>query len=106
MSYMYPTNFSGCITPCKEIAYLRQTQNKHETMKNVYHKKKWNVGLLQLHVDLPHTPLTTSKHNDKSEKDYVKIKLRRDPTSENSYPYEFKMALFYNGYREDVFVRS
>ena len=75
-------------------------------MKNVYHKKKWNVGLLQLHVDPPHTPLTTSKQNDKLEKDYVKMTLRRDPKSENSDPYEFKMALLYNGYREDFFVRS
>ena len=75
-------------------------------MKKVCHKKKWNVGLLQLHVYPPHTPLTTSKHNDKSEKDFVKMKLRRDPTSENLDLYEFKMALLYNGYREDFFVLS
>ena len=67
-------------------------------MKNVSHKNKWNAGLVHLHVDPPPTPLITSKHDNKSEKDFVTMKLRRDPTSENSDPYEFKMALFYNGY--------
>ena len=75
-------------------------------MKKVSHKKNWNVGLLQFHVEPPPTPLTKIQHDDKSEKDFVKMTLRRDPTSENSDPYELKMALFYNGYREDVFVRS
>ena len=32
-----------------------------------------------------------------SDKDYVKLKLSRDPTLENSDLYEFKMALFENG---------
>ena len=75
-------------------------------MKNFYHKNKWNVGLVQLHVEPPTTPLITSKHNDKSEKDFVEMKLCWDPTSENLDLYEFKMALFYNGDQEDFFVRS
>ena len=75
-------------------------------MKNVSHYKKWNAGLVQLQVDTPHTPLITSKHDDNSEKDFVKMKLRRDPMSENSNPYEFKMALFYSIYRGNLFVRS
>ena len=75
-------------------------------MKKIYHYKKWNAGLVQLHVEPPHIPLIKSKYDDMSEKDFVKMKLRRDPTSENSDPYEFKMALFYNIYRGNVFVRS
>ena len=31
-----------------------------------------------------------------SEKDYVKIKMCRNPTSENSDMYEFRMSLFEN----------
>ena len=50
--------------------------------------------------------LLKGKHDDKSENDSVKMKLRRDPTSENSDLYEFKTALLYNGYRGDCFVPS
>ena len=46
-------------------------------------------------------PIITSKNDDKSEKDFVEMKLHRDPTSENLDVYEFKMTLFYNGDRED-----
>ena len=60
------------------------------TMKNVFHKKKCNVGVVQLHVDPPPPPLIKSKHDDKLEKDFVNIKLRRDPTSEKLDRYEFK----------------
>ena len=73
-------------------------------MKNVSIEKKWNAGLVQLHVEPPPTPMIKSKHNDKS--DLFEMKLRRDPTSENSDLYESKMALFYNGYQEDSFVCS
>ena len=38
-----------------------------------------------------------SNNNEKSDKDLVKIKLRRDPRSENSDFYEFKMVLFDSG---------
>ena len=75
-------------------------------MKNVSHKKKWNTGLVQFHMDPPLINLEKGKHGDKLENDFVKIKLHRDPSSENSDLYEFKMALFYNGYREDIFFRS
>ena len=57
------------------------------TMKKVSHKKKWDVGVLQLHVEPPRTPQIKSKHDDKSDKDFVKIKLRRDPTSEKTVLY-------------------
>ena len=70
-------------------------------MQKVSHKNKWNAGLLQFHMEPPPTPLVKRKNNDKSENDFVKMKLRRDPTSEDLDLYEFKMALFYNGYQED-----
>ena len=41
--------------------------------------------------------LIKSKNDAKSDKDSVKIKLRRDPTSEKSDLYKFKMDLFNNG---------
>ena len=75
-------------------------------MQNIYHKKKRKAGLLQLHVDSPPITLKKGKHDDKPEKDFGKIKLRRDPTSENSDLYESKMALLYNGDQEDCFVCS
>ena len=58
------------------------------------------------HVEPLPTPLIKREHDDKSEKDFVEMKLCGDPTSENPDLYEFKMALFYNGYQEDVFVPS
>ena len=42
-------------------------------------------------------PLIKSNQDDKSDKEFVKLKLRRDLTSDMSYFYEFKMAFFYNG---------
>ena len=67
------------------------------TMKNVFHKKKCNVGVVQLHVDPPLPPLIKSNHNNMFEKDFVNIKMRTDPPSENFDLYEFKMDLFNNG---------
>ena len=42
-------------------------------------------------------PLIEIKHNDKSEKDFVKLKFCRYPTSKKSDLYVFKTALFDNG---------
>ena len=57
-----------------------------------------------MHVEPQPTPLIKSKHDDKSEKNFVKLKLRRDPTSNNSELYEFKMALFDNGDLDKFFL--
>ena len=35
------------------------------TMKNVSHKKKWNVGLVQVHMEPPPIPLIKINHYDK-----------------------------------------
>ena len=67
------------------------------TMKKVSHKNKWNMGVVQLHVEPQTTPLIKSKHNDDMEKYFLKLKLRRYPMSEKSDLYEFKMAFFDNG---------
>ena len=74
-------------------------------MQNVSHRKKWNAGLLQLHMDPPPITLIKGKHDDKSEKDSVGMKLGRDWTSKNSDLSESKMALFYNGDQEAFFFR-
>ena len=44
----------------------------------------------------------------KSDRDYVKLKLCREPTSSMSYPYEFRMSLFDHGKPEEflLFVRN
>ena len=57
-------------------------------------------------MDPPPITLIKGENDDKSEMFFVEMQLRRDPTSENSDLSEFKMALFYNDYGEDVFIRS
>ena len=56
----------------------------------------------------PLIPLIKSNNDDKLDKYCVKIKLRRYPTSEKSYLYECKMALFYNAGTGEflLFVRN
>ena len=73
-------------------------------MKNVFHNKKWNGGVVHLKVKPPPTPRIKRKNNYKLGKDFVKIKLSRDPTSENLDLYEFKLSLFDNGDQEEYFV--
>ena len=59
-------------------------------------------------MDTPRIPLIKSKNDDKPEKYFVKIKLCRDPMSENLDLYEIKMALFDNSNPEEflLFVRN
>ena len=61
-----------------------------------------------MHVETPLIPLIKSKHGDKSDKYFVRIKLCRDPTSYSSDLYEFKMAFFDNGDLEEflLFVQN
>ena len=65
-------------------------------MENVSHKKTWNSEMTQAHVEHPTTPLIKIKHGDKSDKYFVKLKLRRGPTSYLLDLYEFDVALFDN----------
>ena len=75
-------------------------------MKNISHKKKWNVGTVQGHVNPPPIPPIKINNDDKSDEDLVEIKFDRDPTSEKLDLYEFKMTLFDNGDPEDLFFLS
>ena len=72
------------------------------------HKNKWNAGTVQVHENPPLIPLIKIKIDDKSDTYFVKIKLRRDPTSEKLDLYEFKMDLFDNGKMEEflLFIRN
>ena len=67
------------------------------TMKKVLHSKNWSVGVVEQHVEIPPIPLIKSKHYYKSDKDFIKLKICRDPTSEKLDLYNFKMALFKKG---------
>ena len=64
-------------------------------MKKFSHKKIWHNGAVQIHVDPPPIILIKTKNDAKLKNDGVKKKLFRNPTSEKSDLYEFKMALFY-----------
>ena len=64
--------------------------------------------MTQIHVEPPPTPLIKIKNGDKSDKYFVKIKLRRGPMQSLSGLYEFKMDLFDNGDPEEflLFVQN
>ena len=64
--------------------------------------------MTQTHVDPPSINLIKEKHYGKSEKDFVKLKLRRDPNLSSPDLYEFKIYLFDNGKSEEflLFVRN
>ena len=66
-------------------------------MKNISHKKKWNVGTVQGHVNPPSIPPIKINNDDKSDKYLFWIQFRRNPTPENLDLYKFKMAFFDNG---------
>ena len=57
-----------------------------------------------MHVYPPLIPLIKSKNGEKSDKDCVKIKLRRYPSSQKLDLYEFKMSLFDNRDPEELFL--
>ena len=61
-----------------------------------------------MHIKPPPILLFKSDRNDKSDKDYVGFKLRRDMTSEKLYLYQLKMYLFKNGNPEGflLFIRN
>ena len=53
-------------------------------------------------------PIIKGNNNKIKDKDCVKVNLHRDTTSQKSYPYEFKMALFDRGKPEEflLFLRN
>ena len=73
-------------------------------MKKVSHNKKLNTKTVQVHVDPPLITLIKVKNDEKLDKYFVKIILRRYPTPEKSDLYEFKMSLFDNGKIEEFLL--
>ena len=66
-------------------------------MKNVSRKNIWRNSTVKIHMDTHLVTLIKSKLDLKTERDYVKSKLRRITTSEEYYMYELKVDLFDNG---------
>ena len=64
-------------------------------MKNVFQKKAWLSGAVQVRIYLPPIPLIKS-YVEKIRKNNLKIKLHRNPMSATSDKYELKMTLFEN----------
>ena len=60
--------------------------------------------MTQIHVEPPPTPLIKIKYDDKLEKIFVKLKMRRGPMPSLSGLYGFKMTLFDNGDPEELFL--
>ena len=56
------------------------------------------------HVEPSKIPLTQETHDGKSDKYFLKLKLRSDPTSSTSDLYEFKMSLFDNRNPEEFLL--
>ena len=71
-------------------------------MKNVFHKKVWVTNDNQSHEEPPPIPLMKEITTGKSDGDYDKLKLRRDPTSSTLDLYEFRMSLFDHGDPDEV----
>ena len=59
------------------------------TLNKYPQKNNWNADKVQLHMEPSPITLIKSKNDDKSDKYFGKIKLHRDPMSENSNLYEF-----------------
>ena len=67
-----------------------QINSQNTTMENVSSNKGWMTGMTHPHLDPPPIPHIQETHDGKSDKDFVKLKLRRDPTLYTSDLYEFK----------------
>ena len=66
-------------------------------MKNASQNKIWGVDTNLVHVEPPPIPLIKETSTGKSDGDYVKLKLRRDPMYITLDLYEFRMSLFDHG---------
>ena len=56
----YPTNYIGHITLFKAIPWLKRIKTNTYNNEVFSHKKKWNVGTVQVHMDTPPIPLIKS----------------------------------------------
>ena len=73
-------------------------------MKKVSINKGFMTEMTYLHLEPLPIPLIQETHDGKSDKYFVKLKLRRDPTSSTSDLYEFKMYFFDNGDPEEFLL--
>ena len=73
-------------------------------MKNGFHKKSWHTVAVQFHVQPSPINLIKSSNDTKLKKYFLEIKLCRDPKSEISYLYQFKIALFDNSEKEEILL--
>ena len=70
-------------------------------MRNVSLQEYMELRITQVQVETPLTSLLNIKHDDKYNKYFVKLKLRRNLTSVTWDLYEINMALFDNENLED-----
>ena len=63
-------------------------------MKKILYKKRWGADTNPARVEPPQIPLVKETYTGKSDGDYVKLKLRRDPMYSMLDIYEFMMSLF------------
>ena len=67
-------------------------------MVNVSHNKSWLLGGIQVHYNLTPTPINNcDQERNKAEAGFIKVGLRRNPASDTSYIYKYKIDLFENG---------
>ena len=71
---------------------------------NFFHKKGWGAENNTDHVDPPTITLVKETSTGKPYWDYVKLNLRRYPTSSTLDPYEFRMSLFDYGKPEEFLL--
>ena len=81
----------------------KKTNTTRKQHAYVSHKEGWNSGTKSTHVEPPMITLIKETYNDKLDKDFVKLKLRMNPTSSTLDLYEFKMSLFDHGDPEEFF---
>ena len=65
-------------------------------MKKILQNKKWNVGVVQLHMEPQRTPMIKSKHDDNLYNYFVKLKLHTYQTPEKTELCGLKIALLEN----------
>ena len=76
-------------------------------MNNVFNQNSWNSEMRLVHVEPPPIPSVKVKYHVKSDKDLLKLKPFRDPTSSTSKLYKFNIPLFQNCKLEELlFVRN
>ena len=73
-------------------------------MKKVSILKVFLTGMTQPHLEPFPIPLIKENHDGTSEKDFVKLKLCRDPTSPTPDLYEFRISLLDNGKPEEFLL--